>query len=411
MPMLEGMSTMAPPHGQLHPPARSVQKALPGVLLVDDDALVARAYERTLRSAGYSVRICHDASEAVALCQHHPFEVVVSDVNMPGMNGLELLRAIRAQELAVPVILMTGSPEVGTASQGIELGALRYLIKPVNPDQLEDAVARAVRLHQMERVRRAALEEFRAEHRQRRDREGLEPGFARGLTGLWMAYQPIVSCSGRSTFAYEALVRTEEPTLRNPMDFFASAESLGRLHELGRTIRGQVAQTIPQIPDPALIFVNVHPADLQDPTLFDRAAPLSKFASRVVLEITERAALDEIPDLMAAMAQLRDMGYRIAVDDLGAGYAGLTSFAQLEPEVVKVDMSLVRGVDLSSTKQKLMGSIINLCRDLRIQLIAEGIETPAERDTVVRLGGDLCQGYLFARPGRPLPTPVFGQSD
>jgi EAL domain-containing protein (putative c-di-GMP-specific phosphodiesterase class I) len=124
----------------------------------------------------------------------------------------------------------------------------------------------------------------------------------------------------------------------------------------------------------------------------------------VVLEITERAALDQVKDLMARMEQLRKMGYRIAVDDLGAGYAGLTSFAQLEPEVVKVDMSLVRGVDASPTKQKLLGSIIGLCHDLDIQIIAEGIETEAERDTVVRLGGDLCQGYLFARPGRPFPT-------
>jgi len=107
---------------------------------------------------------------------------------------------------------------------------------------------------------------------------------------------------------------------------------------------------------------------------------------------------------MARMEQLRGMGYRIAVDDLGAGYAGLTSFAQLEPEVVKVDMSLVRGVDASATKQKLLGSIIGLCHDLDIQIIAEGIETEAERDTVVRLGGDLCQGYLFARPGKPFPV-------
>ena len=132
---------------------------------------------------------------------------------------------------------------------------------------------------------------------------------------------------------------------------------------------------------------------------------MSAFASRVVLEITERAALDQIKDLMTRMAQLRTMGYRIAVDDLGAGYAGLTSFAQLEPEVVKVDMSLVRGVDSSPTKQKLLGSIIGLCRDLQIQIIAEGIETEPERDTLVRLGGDLCQGYLFARPGKPFPIP------
>src|SRR3954468_21607980 len=110
---------------------------------------------------------------------------------------------------------------------------------------------------------------------------------------------------------------------------------------------------------------------------------------------------------MPRMASLRAMGYRIAIDDLGACYAGLTSFAQLEPEVVKVDMSLVRGIDRSAVKQKLVRSIIALCTELGIHLIAEGIETPEERDMLVALGGDLCQGYLFAKPGRGFPTPVM----
>jgi len=130
----------------------------------------------------------------------------------------------------------------------------------------------------------------------------------------------------------------------------------------------------------------------------------------VVLEITERAALDRIDEPMLRMKRLRAMGYRIAVDDLGAGYAGLTSFAQLEPEVVKVDMSLVRGIHLSQTKQKLIRSIVELCRDLKIQIVAEGIETVEERNALIRLGGDLCQGYFFARPERPFPGVTFGPS-
>jgi EAL domain-containing protein (putative c-di-GMP-specific phosphodiesterase class I)/CheY-like chemotaxis protein len=377
------------------------------VLLVDDDQLVARGYERTLRAAGYAVEVSTDCSEAIARFKKSAFDVIISDIKMPHMTGLDLLRAIREHDLDVPVIIMTGGPDVQTASEAIEYGALRYLIKPVDPVHLEEVVGRAVRLHQMARVRKEAVEQYHARGRQLGDRAGLEKRFSSAISNLWMAYQPIVSWAGRSLFAYEALVRTEETTLRNPADLFDAAERLDRLHELGQVIRRHVAETIPTIPSTMSIFVNVHPADLQDETLFDPAAPLSAHASRVVLEITERAALDKVSDLMGRMAQLRSMGYRIAVDDLGAGYAGLTSFAQLEPEIVKVDMSIVRGIDRSATKQKMLGSIIRLCNDLKIQLIAEGIETPSERDAVVGLGGDLCQGYLFARPGKPFPVPTW----
>jgi EAL domain-containing protein (putative c-di-GMP-specific phosphodiesterase class I) len=327
---------------------------------------------------------------------------------MPGMNGLHLLRAVREHDLDVPVILMTGGPAMETAVQAMEYGALRYLIKPVEPHELEDVVGRAVRLHQMAKIKREALELMRLEGKHLGDRAGLEARFTNALRTLWVAYQPIVSWSTQQVFAYEALVRNEETTLRSPPDLFAAAERLGRLQELGRVIRDRVAGTVEELPMSGLLFVNVHAMELDDDSLFAAAAPLSRHASRVVLEITERAPIERIRDVGARVGQLRSLGYRIAVDDLGAGYAGLASFAHLEPEVVKVDMSLIRGIDCSPMKQKLLASIVKLCQDLGIQMIAEGIETEAERDTLVRLGGDLCQGYLFARPNLPWPTTNFG---
>jgi len=393
---------------QAVPTAKSDGPAMQGVvLLVDDEPQLTRALARHLVASGYEVETAQDGTEAVARFKERFFDVVISDISMPGMSGLDLLRAIREKDLDVPVIIMTGAPAVQSAIEAIEHGALRYLVKPVESATLERLVDRAVRLHQMARVRREALELYRAGGFPLGDRAGLEARFARALEKVWMAFQPIVSWSGRKLFAYEALVRSDEPTMRGPGELFAAAERLDRLHDLGRVIRERVADVMRESAANELIFVNVHTADLHDATLFEAGSPLSQFSSRVVLEITERAALDQVKDLMPRMATLRAMGYRIAVDDLGAGYAGLTSFAQLEPEVVKVDMSLVRGVDRSATKQKLLGSIIGLCQDLEIQMIAEGIETEQERDTLTRLGGDLCQGYLFARPGRCFPVPSF----
>jgi EAL domain-containing protein (putative c-di-GMP-specific phosphodiesterase class I) len=113
--------------------------------------------------------------------------------------------------------------------------------------------------------------------------------------------------------------------------------------------------------------------------------------------------LENVPDVRGKVAALREMGFRIAVDDLGAGYAGLTSFAQLEPEIVKLDMSLVRDVDHSTTKQKLIQSMTSVCKDMGSLVVGEGIETSAERDCLIDLGCDLLQGYLLARPGPPFP--------
>ncbi len=208
--------------------------------------------------------------------------------------------------------------------------------------------------------------------------------------------------SAREVFAYEALVRTEEPSLLRPDLLIGAAEALGRLCDLGRAVREHVAVTIRDL-GPPCVFVNLHPDDLRDEELYSANAALSRVAGRVVLELTERVSLDAVPDLRVRLATLRGLGFRLAVDDLGAGYAGLTSFAQLEPEVVKLDMALTRGVDAEPTKAKLIRSMTHLCSELGIMVVAEGVETRAERAALVGLGCDLLQGYLLAKPGRPFP--------
>jgi EAL domain-containing protein (putative c-di-GMP-specific phosphodiesterase class I) len=104
---------------------------------------------------------------------------------------------------------------------------------------------------------------------------------------------------------------------------------------------------------------------------------------------------------------LRAVGFRIAIDDLGAGYAGLTSFALLEPEIVKIDMTLTRGIDQSPVKQKLVRSMSTLCREMGMTIVTEGVETRDERDTLLAIGCDLLQGYLFARPAKGFPKPAW----
>ena len=144
--------------------------------------------------------------------------------------------------------------------------------------------------------------------------------------------------------------------------------------------------------------MNLHSLDLVDEALFSGDSRLSAHAGKIVLEVTERVPLDTVPGVRERVRSLRDLGYRIAIDDLGAGYAGLTSFAALEPDIVKLDMALVRGVDREPVKRKLVGSMTTLCKGLGILVVAEGMETASERTALTDAGCDLLQGFLVGHP-------------
>ena len=119
-----------------------------------------------------------------------------------------------------------------------------------------------------------------------------------------------------------------------------------------------------------------------------------------MLEITERSSLETVPDIEAKIAALRAIGFRIAIDDLGSGYSGLTSLVQLRPEFVKFDRVLVDGVHDSPPRAKLLQSMEGLCREFGIRTIAEGVERAEDERALVEIGCDLLQGYHFARPAK-----------
>jgi len=374
------------------------------VLIVDDDPQVLRAIQTSLRSA-FRVTAYQSALEAIEHVKRGGVSVVLSDLEMPGMTGLELLRAIRAHDPDLPVLLITGAGSLESATQAIEYGVFRYLQKPFDVEALRSTVERASWLYRLARTKREALDFVGIAGAS--DRVGLELSFRSALDSLWMAFQPIVSVSRRSVFGYEALMRSANAALPYPSHMLEAAERLDALPDLGRLIRRRATEPLRNAPDEALLFVNLHPRDLADPDLTDASSPLAGIAHRVVLEITERASLNGFADVQKKVGALRSMGFRIAVDDLGAGYAGLTSFALLEPEIVKIDMTLTRDIDKSPVKQKLVASLSALCREMGLTIITEGVETPAERNTLVDLGCDLLQGYLFAKPGRPFPDVVW----
>ncbi len=368
------------------------------ILIVDDDAAVLQASSILLSRAGFVVDGASSGELALQNLQERSYSAILSDINMEGMSGLELLRMIRERDLDTPVILITGGPSLQTAIDAMAWGAHRYLLKPVAPKELIEAVTRAVLLSDLARLKREAFA-LRGSHGLPVDDEkALHASFSRAIDKLSIVFHPIVSLKQRTSIGFEALVRSSEPTLEHPEALLGTAALLGRSEELTRAIYAEIAARSVDLPEGRLLFVNVHPPDLLDHSLHGIGSPLAPLAERIILEITERASIEKMGDISHVVRDLRLLGYRLAVDDLGTGYAGLSSFTQLSPEIVKLDRSLVESVDQNPTKQRVVKAMLQLCSDLKMEVICEGVETPQERDALAELGADLLQGYLFGRP-------------
>jgi EAL domain-containing protein (putative c-di-GMP-specific phosphodiesterase class I) len=373
-------------------------------VIADDEPDLLEIFAAILGEAGFDVQPARNGREALAAVEQGGCDAVICDVVMPDLDGLALLRAMRQRDLDLPVVFVTGHASLEAASEALELGALQYLQKPVPEEALRRAAERAVRLSRIARLKRSVLEQSGAEDRLIGDRAGLDAHFDRALDSLWIAFQPIVRASDNRVFAREALVRSAAPVFQSPTALFAAAERLGRVADLGRSVRACIAELMGRQPL-GIVFVNLHAQELADSRLYDPGEPLSARARDVVLEITERTRLDSVDDVVRRVRVLRGLGYRIAVDNLGAGYAGLSSFSLLEPEVVKLDMSLIRHCDREPIRRRLIGAMAGVGRDLGIHVVAEGIETEQERRVAIEEGCDLLQGFLFGRPeGANIPS-------
>ncbi len=370
------------------------------ILVVDDDPSLTLLVSRILGRAGHEVLVTSGAEEALIAIRDSEPDILLADIVMPNISGLELARAVRQKHPDIQVILMTGEPTLSSATTAVEIGACRYLSKPFSRPQLIAAVERAESERAKAEERRTALPLLRMVEDEQRKTAELDAAFSSALDSLWMAYQPIFRTDNGAVHAYEALLRSSEPRLPGPPDVLRAAEDLQAVSDLGRIVRARAAKPFETLEGRTNLFVNLHPKDLLDDDLFSPLSPLTQIANRVVLELTERASLEEIPDLVDRIARLRALGFQIAIDDLGAGYAAVSSIAIIEPELVKLDMSLVRGVNANPTKARIIRHLVRMAHDASALVVAEGVETTEEKAVLVELGCDFLQGYLLGRPAK-----------
>lgn len=221
---------------------------------------------------------------------------------------------------------------------------------------------------------------------------------------LFPVFQPIVSLNQEKIIGYEALIRgPENSRLHNPLDLFDAAERWNLQTRLEYICRKVTIKRFAELAVPGKLFLNVSPAVLLEPE-FKKGETLKFLAEvnldpdSIIIELTEHKPTDDYQALREALIHYREMGFEIALDDLGAGYSGLRLWSELRPEYVKIDKHFVQGLHEDKVKFNFVRSIHNMAEAMNCRVIAEGIETVEEFQVVENIGITHAQGFYFARP-------------
>ncbi|MFH5877328.1 EAL domain-containing protein [Arthrobacter sp. NA-172] len=215
---------------------------------------------------------------------------------------------------------------------------------------------------------------------------------------LTTAFQPIRCLGTGAVIGAEALARFVTSPVRSPETWFADAASVGRGPDLEFLAMETALLAAAQLPAELYIAVNLSPAACLDSRLGEILRRCGVPAGRVVVEVTERSAVADYEPLAAALARLRHSGLRVAVDDAGAGFASMRHILQLRPELIKLDRTIIAGIDAEPGQRALGMAMVSFATGIGATLIAEGIETDTELSTVTELGMNVGQGYLLGRP-------------
>ena len=368
------------------------------ILVVDDDTLVLNSVERVLKSAGQDLVTESLGANAIDLAARQPFDVILVDYKLPHMDGLEVLQRLREIQPRCVRMLMTGELVLPLVVTAVNVGKVsRVIEKPFDANTLVETVKEALsnhnRLTSMLQNQRGA-----GSAQERRQLTDVISG-----SGLRLAIQPIIRSSTGAVFGYEMLLRSSHPTLDGPGPVLAAAERHGMLRELGSVVVARAAEWLMRLPNSTRLFMNLHPQELVDATaLSTRMEVLQLWSDRVVLEITERSEVGANFSWEGALERVKAMGFQIAVDDLGSGYAALNMLAELQPHFMKVDMSIVRNVDKDEHKRRLVDLLCSFAEATDSEVVAEGVETEEEAAALAEAGVDLMQGYLYGEPSLTL---------
>jgi len=363
------------------------------LLIIDDEPDFLFAMRFFFESTHFKVITASNAQEGLGKARLNP-DLILIDLKMPGMGGLELCKRLKEDEATryIPAIVLTSGNETLDKVTAFDLGVVDFMRKDFPLEEILARVSAALRASSLEGMQKGA---------KARNKKILELRSALKKNDIRILYQSIVDLSTRVPIGYEALARGPQGTfLENPVDLFAFAAGSGMLIELDTLCRDLSVQNAKFLKPREILFLNTDPSVITTDR-FRKLEFLDGSAitpGQVCVEITERTFVKNFPALSKYLTDMRSQGVKIAVDDVGEGYSSLNAIAELKPDFMKIDIAIVRNIDVDSIKPNLVRLIADLAKSTNSCLIAEGVETQAEIDALVSLGVKYGQGYFFMRP-------------
>jgi len=381
------------------------------VLIADDHAEVRQALAELIATDDglELVGVAEDASQTVALALARRPHVALVDVRMPG-GGATATRGILACRQNVTVIAVSAFDDAEAVRTMFASGARSYILKGSSPAEILSAIHGGARGEAMVSPAIAGRvvadlmtlwNDERCLEDQRLVWDRRIRGVVSGGTALEIRYQSIWDLRTNDVVGYEALSRFHSQPVFPPDVWFAEAAALGRGVELEVFAATRALANLDRMSDVSSLSVNVSPATILSGRL-DRIID-SVAADRVILEITEHDRVDDYSAMTHALVALRNRGVRLAIDDAGAGYASLRHILELSPDLIKLDVSITRGLFENAGNRALVSGLRDFGREIGAILVAEGIETAAELAAARDLGVALGQGFFLGMP-EPIET-------
>ncbi len=368
------------------------------VLVVDDNQINVNLLTSLLRGLGLTrVSSELDSRRFAAMLPVVEPDLILLDLHMPHLDGHQLLEQVRtyAAGTYLPVLVLTADTGKNSRERALAGGARDFVTKPFDLTEVAQRVANLLETRQLYGAMRSSL--LTLQKRPAVESQPVQDVLRdRSITPH---FQPVIDLTSGQAVGHEALARFATPHERGPAGWFSDAFEVG----LGTELEWMaVTEAVPFLDTAAphtFLALNMSPATvmlLEHEQLCD-----SSRCPDLVIELTEHVPVEDYGALHHAFAKMRADGARLAADDLGAGYAGFQHLLALQPDIIKLDISLVQGIDQSRSARALARALLAFAEDVGATVIAEGVEQAGELQVLRDLGVDWAQGFLL---GRPEPT-------